>query len=523
MKIVSIFPVITVLAVIILFLNVKSLDINESSDNIEMPSNGEWNKIYENFAGEAFGIIKVNGGYAIMGGCMAQNTSWSESDVFLLKIDENGNIIWNKTYGGNGEDVGLSLVKTENGYAICGYTMSYGNGGVDVWIVKTDEQGNELWNKTYGREGDDFGKHIIKTNDGYAIVGSSGNRDGDIWVIRIDEDGNIIWNKTYGGEDYDGGEDILKTEDGYLICGVTASYGKEKSWDAWLIKIDENGNEVWNKTYDYGDMEWATRIIKVGNGYIVCGNTVGAIPSGWLIKVDNQGNEVWNKTYGGGDVERFSDITEIEDGYVLAGCTGTYDVGFTDGWLLKIDKQGNEIWNKSFGRRFGDFIHGCIYDNGTYILAGGSYDVFLENGTAEVDERIWLIKCADYPPPERIKIIRPSNYLYLFDREIMPTGKTLILGSITVIAEVNDSMEDVNRVDFYLASEKMYDYEARAVLYNPPYEWKWNSFSVGLRTPYTITAGAYYGNAGGVIADNKVEVYIVNLTPASSAPTDAGN
>ncbi len=424
MKIVSIFPVITVLAAIILFLNVKSLDINESSDNIGMSSNGEWNKIYENFAGEAFGIIKVNGGYAITGGCMAQNTSWSKSDVFLLKIDENG---------------------------------------------------------------------------------------------------SIIWNKTYGGKDYERGEDILKTEDGYIICGVTASYGKEGHWDAWVIKIDEHGNEIWNKTYDHGDMEWATRIIKVGNGYIVCGNTIGTPPSGWLIKVDNQGDEIWNKTYGGRDVERFLDIAETDNGYILAGTTATYDVGFTDGWLLKIDKQGNEIWNKTFGRRFGDSIHGCLYDNGTYILAGGSYDVFLENGKTGADPRIWVIKCADYPPPE-IKMTRPkSDYLYLFDREIMPAKRTLILGGITVVAEVNDSMEDVNRVEFYLASEKMYDYEARAVLYNPPYEWKWNSFSVGLRTPYTITAGAYYGNAGGVIADNKVEVYIVNLAPVSSAPTDAGN
>ena len=522
MKIVSIFPIITVLVVIILFLNVKSLDINESYDNIGMPDNSEWNKIYENFAGEAYDIIKVKGGYTITGGCMAKNTSWSESDVFLLKVDENGGIIWDRTYGGDKEDVGLSLAKTENAYVICGYTLSFGNGKADVWVIKTDAQGNEIWNKTYGGKGDDFGKRIIRVNNGYVIVGSSGDRNGDIWVIETDENGNEIWNKTYGGKDYERGEDILKTKDGYLICGVTASYGKWGTWDAWVIKIDEYGNKIWNKTYDHGDMEWATRIIKVGNEYMVVGDATRP-PSGWLIKIDEYGNEIWNKTYGGEFGESFSDISETDGGYMLAGATASYDVGFTDGWLLKIDKQGNEIWNKSFGRRFGDSLSSCLYDNGSYILTGGSYNVFLGNEKPKADPRIWVIKCADYPPPERINIMRPGNYLYLFDREIMPTKKTLILGGITVVAEVNDPLDNVNRVEFYLASEKMYDYKPRAVLCNPPYEWKWNSFSVGLRAPYTITAAAYYGNAGAVIVDNKIEVYIVNLAPAPSAPTDAGN
>ncbi|MEA2054599.1 MAG: hypothetical protein U9O96_05735 [Candidatus Thermoplasmatota archaeon] len=520
-KIVIIVTVIIAVVVILLLSTGLSQDLHDVKER--KSNDGEWNKKLgdSNHDESAMDIIQTDDGGYIIAGVIMSHGVW-KGDVWLTKIDKEGNEIWSKTFGGREDDAGSSVIQADDGYVMAGYAHSYGKGEADYWLIKTDRSGNEEWNRTYGGKYDDFGMKVIKTKDrGYAIVGTTHSfnfPDDDIWIIKTDKEGNMLWNKTFGGNKTEFGDDIIEIEDGYLISGITYSYTTYGGWDIWLVKADRQGNEIWSKTYGWWDFEMNAHIIEVEEGYIIAGTTIST-PTGWgdayLIQIDRQGNEVWSKTYGGWDSDHVSSIKKTDDGYILAGATETYDVGnLFDAWLLKVDNNGNEVWNKSFGGRDREVANAVIpTKDGSYIIAGGT-------GQYPRDANAMVIKCADYSPP-KINIVRPEeNYLYLFDRELMPAKRTLILGSITVIAEVNDPMEKVDRVEFYLCHiGHKYELQPRAVVYSPPYEWKWNE-RVARLYEYEITAGVYYGNAGGVAAD-RIEVYIFNLFPISSPSVQA--
>jgi hypothetical protein len=164
----------------------------------------------------------------------------------LVRTDANGNMLWNKTYGGTNDNLGYSVVETaDGGYAIAGSTYSFGAGKVDVYLVRTDSAGNMLWNKTYGGTNEDAGCSVVETADGgYAIAGStnsSGAGAHDFWLVKTDSAGNEQWNKTHGGIDYDYGWSVVQTADGgYAIAGYTNSSGAG-NFDVLLVKTDENG------------------------------------------------------------------------------------------------------------------------------------------------------------------------------------------------------------------------------------------------------------------------------------------
>ena len=179
-------------------------------------------------------------------------TGWSNSygagalDVWLVKTDAFGNHQWNATYGGVGTERSSSLISTnDGGYIIAGNTASFGEGETDIYVVKADVQGNMEWNRTYGGPAGETSTKIINTDDGgYGIAGrtySFGSGESDIWFIKIDQNGNMVFNQTYGGEMAEISHSIIENDDGgYVIAGVTASFGAGEN-DFWLIKTDEYG------------------------------------------------------------------------------------------------------------------------------------------------------------------------------------------------------------------------------------------------------------------------------------------
>jgi putative intracellular protease/amidase len=312
-------------------------------------------------------------------------------------------VLWAKTYGGYGADSGRAICKTpDNGYLIAGYTFSHGSGDADILAIKTDTNGKMLWSKAFGASGTEYANGCQVVNDGYLIVGyttSYGAGSRDIYLIKLDFNGNEMWSRSYGGPSWDVGTAICEAEDGgYIICGFTHSFGAGEE-DVYLIKTDTNGNELWSKTYGGDRYELANSIYKTSEGGFVIGSTTGTFGGKnsdlYLIKTNAKGKKIWSKSFGnkgrrgyGYDWCSSMNITS-NGGYVLSGQTDCNDV--QDIYVLKTDKDGNEIWSNTFGNKpFYDYGNSvCETADGGFILCGttksieGNNDIYLIKLDAE--------------------------------------------------------------------------------------------------------------------------------------------
>ena len=317
----------------------------------------------------------IDGGYIITGEISSSENG--SSDIWLIKTDSEGQEEWNQTFDGNDRDYGKSVKQTvDGGYIIIGSTGS--DYYYDVWLIKTDPKGTEEWNQTFGGDNKDYGNSVQQTIDGgYIITGeisSSGNGSSDVLLIKIDQQGQEEWIQTFGGSDYDIGNSIEQTYDGgYIITGSTRSYGNGSS-DVLLIKTDQQGQEEWIQTFGGGYIDIGNSIKQtLDNGYIITGYTQSygnGSRDVWLIKTNSQGNEEWNQTFGGSYIDIGNSIQQtIDGGYIITGSRGT-DY-YSDLWLIKTDYQGNEEWNQTFGGNDYDFGNSVqqTTDDG-YIIIG---------------------------------------------------------------------------------------------------------------------------------------------------------
>jgi PGF-pre-PGF domain-containing protein len=375
--------------------NITLENLSEGKHKIRVYSIGEeWNKTYSGENNDvANSIIQTSDeGYAIFGNTNSFGTGLY--DFWVVKINKSGVEEWNKTYGGTNYEVANSIIQTsDEGYILLGFTDSFGEGLSDFWVIKLDSNGEQEWNKTYGGEGDDYTRSIIKTLDtGYLIIGNTnsfGAGEFDFWVVKINETGEEEWNKTYGGEKSDYATSIIQASDGgYIVMGNTESYGSGNS-DFWVVKINETGEEEWNKTYG-GVNEDGIRanILQTSDGYILAGfsesNSAGNYDF-WVVKINETGEEEWNKTYGGEKEEIINSIIQTSDGYILAG-EKTINITHKDMLIMKINKNGGEIWNKTFKGDKNKIPNSIILTNNGYILTGFT-DSF---GAGDID--FWVLK-----------------------------------------------------------------------------------------------------------------------------------
>jgi hypothetical protein len=307
---------------------------------------------------------------------------------------------WSQTFGGSDYEWGNSVAQTsDGGYIIAGTTYSYGAGNGDVWLIKTDAAGNEEWDELFGGSGVEYGDSVAVTSDGgYIITGSTmsyGAGHSDVWLIKTDADGNQEWNETFGGSEEDHGNSLAQTSDGgYIIAASTQSYGAGSS-DVWLIKTDASGNEQWNQTFGGSNYDYGYSVAQASDGgYIITGYTESYGAGGsdvWLIKTDASGTEEWSQIFGGSGADFGYSVAQTSDGgYIVVGYTYSYGAGSADVWLIKTDTHGAEEWNELFG--------GSSYDGG-YSVAETSDGGYIVSGdtasSGSGGSDVWLIKLSD--------------------------------------------------------------------------------------------------------------------------------
>jgi len=335
-----------------------------------------------------------DGGYIIAGVTYSFGAVWS--DVYLIKTDSTGNFLWQKTFGGSDFDWGYSVQQaTDGGFIIAGTTCSFGDPLGDVYLIKTDPNGNLLWQKTFGGSSDDYGSSIQRTSDdGFIIAGATGSfgdPNGDVYLIKTDSAGNLQWQKTFGGSGTEYGYSVQQTSDGgFIIAGWTYSFGAKYS-DVYIIKTDPNGNQEWQKTFGgkYNDYGYSVQQTSDG-GFIIAGMSYSNARGTdiYLIKTDPNGNQEWQKTFGYTD-DGFSVQQTIDGGFIIAGDTSTYvqwpfpGKYQSDVYLIKTDSDGNEVWQKTFGGNSNDSGRSIQKtSDGGYIVAGvfghnKRFDVYL--------------------------------------------------------------------------------------------------------------------------------------------------
>ena len=306
--------------------------------------------------GLVFGIICLFIGASVipsLSGDIEKTNSTSNIDVFENQKNQIISVIspleeeWNKTFGGSGCDEGYSIIETsDNSFLLAGVTTSYGNGDYDGWLIKTDSNGDEIWNKTFGGISQDQFLSIDETSaNGYIIAGSTmsyGAGDHDVWLIKTDSNGDEIWNKTFGGTGYDFACSVQRTTDsGYILTGTKDhAYG---CGELWLIKTDDSGIMEWNKTFDAPGQDIGNSVQQTSDGGYIIGGEKGlsaTLKDLWVIKTDEYGNEIWNISFDGGGRDVCESIQETTDGgYIITGFKlfGSYA---GDLWLIKINDTG---------------------------------------------------------------------------------------------------------------------------------------------------------------------------------------
>jgi hypothetical protein len=337
----------------------------------------------------------TDGGFIVAG--RTRSFGAGAGDLWLLKLDADGDTLWTRTSGGGAPDYGFSVGQTsDSGYIVAGYTLSFGAGGSDVYLVRTDADGNTLWARTYGGTGTDEGYSTQQTTDGgYIVAGrttSFGGGGDDVYLVKTDANGDTLWTRAYGGSSGEGAESVQQTTDGgYIITG--RAYSSQNMEDIWLLKTDANGDTLWTRTYGGSESDIGFCVQQTTDGgYIITGRTYSSerYDDVWLLKTDADGDTLWTRTYGGdGGDEGWSVQQTTDGGYIVAGATISFGAGDYDAWLLKTDADGDTLWTRTYGSTDMDWGYSVQQTaEGGYIVAGYVYSFT----TYESD--VWLVRVA---------------------------------------------------------------------------------------------------------------------------------
>jgi hypothetical protein len=327
------------------------------------------------------------------GGYLINATTWSfaegSSDLWLIKMDSNFEMEWQKTYGGEKSDCYGYCTAHEtpdHGFLVFTDTNSFGFYFYDFWILKLSPTGEIEWQRTYGtREYDTADGDMQPTKDGgYIAIGSTehpSTRKYDFWILKLDRYGQIEWERSYGEPDaYELGYSIQETNDGGFIAGGSQMPPGSAYYRPLLLKISASGEIQWQKALGENERKdfFFPHVREASDGgYILEDTSLSAGAGGsdlWVVKLSPSGNVQWQKLYGGSQTEWGRDLCPTSDGGCLvAAATESYGAGSADFWLLKLDSRGNIEWQKTYGTgKFECTIDIIATDEGDYIVTGYS-------------------------------------------------------------------------------------------------------------------------------------------------------
>lgn len=310
------------------------------------------------------------------------------ADASLTELDADGDTIWIRHYTGSGNEHARGMVKTSTGgFIMGGFTTSFGAGGEDMLMIRTDANGDTLFTRTFGSPQGEAAWNICSSSaygGGFIFCGYTsgfGNGGKDILLIRTDMNGTILWSKTYGGPLDEEGYDVIETPSKELIVTGYGSSLLPDSLSMLVLKIDSSGNQLWVKfignTYD--DYGKGVTLSSDGNilvaGY---GKSGSMYEDAWLVKFDQMGNTLWKKYYGGPMFDSFYELVSVSDGGICAvGYTNFFGGGGQDALIMRLDSNGDTLWTKVFGGTGCDEAYG-IHEaaDSNFVLYGYEQSFF---------------------------------------------------------------------------------------------------------------------------------------------------
>ncbi len=362
------------------------------------------------------------------------------------EIAKGASLIWEKTFGGTGDDRAFYAANVGDGYIVAGSSTSFEQGKTVACVARLDSDGNQLWNQTFLENyGSEF-RYISSTPDGFLLVGNTFFASGKVngYVLKVDTNGNPLWNVTLKVS-----EGVNKLFSGatdgsnLIVVGLTQPQSNTTNSQAWVVKLDAKGNVVWNKTYG-GSAESAARAITLTSDN--CYMTAGYVDSNGngdydflTLKLDKDGNLLWNKTYGGLQSDKAYSLTSTANGCVIAGDTRSKGAGDCDAWIIKIDLDGNLLWDQTAG--------GDKFDSPTCIITSPNGDDYLVAGTTfsfgNGQRDFWLFKVSDAGKVLGTCTIGRSDYEEAY--AVLSAG-----GNDYVLAGWTNSVVSSGRYDFYI-------------------------------------------------------------------------
>ena len=418
-----------------------------------------WDKIWDKAVGgsssDAFTelVMTSDGGHLLGGfstsGIFGDKTQAArgQNDYWVVKTNTNGDKIWDKTFGGDQNDFLASILPTADGGYLLGGRSNSGisgdksqstknDGDEDYWIVKINANGDKQWDKTYGGFSFDILRSMVATADGgYLLGGESasgisadktqvGKGSYDLWIVKISANGDKIWDKSIGGSNIEGLSQIVPTSDGGFLLAASSTSGisgdktqaAKGEEDFWVVKINANGDKLWDRAFGGTKGEYLASVITTSDGGFLLGGGSSSGATGdktqaskgendfWVVKINANGDKLWDRAFGGNGYDYCTQLAGASDGTIIIAGTSSSGIsgdktqaskGENDYWIVKMNANGDKVWDRAFGGTQGESLDGIVATpDGGFLLGGQSMSAISGDKThgARGAADYWIVK-----------------------------------------------------------------------------------------------------------------------------------